>query len=52
MARSVDRIDLPRSLEDAFDFLADFSRTAEGDPVVVEVERLCSRAHMRACSTP
>ena len=40
MARFVDAIDLPVSVEDAFAFLADFSRTAEWDPSVLHAERL------------
>lgn len=40
MARYVDAIDLPMSVEEAFDYLADFSRTAEWDPSVVEARRL------------
>jgi uncharacterized protein YndB with AHSA1/START domain len=40
MARYVDVIDLPLSPEDAFDLLADFARTQEWDPGVVEAERL------------
>jgi carbon monoxide dehydrogenase subunit G len=40
MARFVDAIDLPVPPEAAFDFLADFHRTAEWDPGVVEAERL------------
>ncbi len=40
MARYVDAIDLPVPVEKAFDYLADFSRTAEWDPGVVEAERL------------
>jgi len=40
MARFVDAIDLPLSPEQAFDYLADFHRTAEWDPGVVEAERL------------
>jgi carbon monoxide dehydrogenase subunit G len=40
MARYVDAIDLPIPLEQAFEYLADFSRTAEWDPGVVEAERL------------
>lgn len=39
MARFVDAIDLPVLPEEAFDFLADFHRTAEWDPGVVEAER-------------
>lgn len=39
MARYVDAIDLPMSVEEAFDYLADFSRTAEWDPSVVEARR-------------
>ena len=42
MARYVDAIDLPVPIEQAFDYLADFSRTAEWDPGVVEAERLTS----------
>jgi carbon monoxide dehydrogenase subunit G len=40
MARYVDAIDLPIPVEQAFDYLADFSRTAEWDPGVAEAERL------------
>jgi carbon monoxide dehydrogenase subunit G len=40
MARYVDAIDLDLPLEEAFDYLADFSTTAEWDPGVVEAERL------------
>lgn len=40
MARYVDAIDLTLSVEEAFDYLADFSRTAEWDPSVVEARRL------------
>ena len=40
MARYVDAIDLPMAIEEAFDYLADFSRTAEWDPSVVEGRRL------------
>ena len=40
MARYVDAIDLPIGIEDAFDYLADFSRTAEWDPSVAEARRL------------
>jgi carbon monoxide dehydrogenase subunit G len=36
MARYVDAIDLPIPIEEAFDYLADFSRTAEWDPGVKE----------------
>lgn len=39
MARYVDAIDLPIPVEEAFDYLADFSRTAEWDPGVVEAHR-------------
>jgi carbon monoxide dehydrogenase subunit G len=42
MARYVDAIDLPVPVEEAFDFLADFSRTAEWDPGVIEAERIGS----------
>jgi dehydrogenase/reductase SDR family member 12 len=42
VARYVDAIDLPVPIEEAFDFLADFSRTAEWDPGVTEAERLGS----------
>ena len=40
MARYVDAIDLPIPIEEAFDYLADFSRTAEWDPGVEEARRL------------
>ena len=40
MARYVDAIDLPIPIEQAFDYLADFSRTAEWDPGVCEARRL------------
>lgn len=40
MARYVDAIDLSVGIEEAFDFLADFSRVAEWDPSVVEAKRL------------
>jgi hypothetical protein len=40
VARYVEAIDLGRSKEEAFDYLADFSRTAEWDPSVVEARRL------------
>jgi uncharacterized protein YndB with AHSA1/START domain len=40
MARYVDAIDLPIPIEEAFDYLADFSRTAEWDPSVEEARRL------------
>ena len=40
MARYVDTIDLPLPLEEAFDYLADFSTTAEWDPGVVAARRL------------
>lgn len=40
VARYVDAIDLPMTPEEVFDFLADFSRTPEWDPGVVEAERL------------
>ena len=40
MARYVDAIDLPVPVEEAFDYLADFSRIAEWDPSVLEAERL------------
>jgi len=40
MARYVDAIDLPIPIEEAFDYLADFSRTAEWDPGVEESHRL------------
>ena len=39
MARFVDAIDLPIPPETAFDYLADFHRTTEWDPGVVEAER-------------
>jgi dehydrogenase/reductase SDR family protein 12 len=40
MARYVDAIDLPLPIEEAFDYLADFSRTAEWDPGVCDARRL------------
>ena len=40
MARYVDAIDLELSREEAFDYLADFSTTAEWDPGVVSAERI------------
>lgn len=40
MARFVDAIDLPIPIEEAFDYLADFSRTAEWDPSVSQARRL------------
>jgi len=40
VARYVDAIDLPIPLDEAFDYLADFSRTAEWDPGVAEARRL------------
>ena len=40
MARYVDAIDLPVPIEQAFDYLADFSHTAEWDPGVTSARRL------------
>jgi hypothetical protein len=40
MARFVDAIDLPLPIERVFDYLADFSHTAEWDPGVVEARQL------------
>jgi carbon monoxide dehydrogenase subunit G len=40
MARYVDAIDVPVPIQEAFDYLADFSRTADWDPGVSEAERL------------
>ena len=40
MARYIDAIDLPNPIEEAFDYLADFSRTAEWDPGVRAAERI------------
>ena len=40
MARYIDAIDLPIPIEEAFDYLADFSRTAEWDPGVDEARRV------------
>ena len=40
MARYIDAIDLPIPPEEAFDYLADFSRTAEWDPGVCDAHRL------------
>lgn len=44
MARYLDAIDLPVPIEEAFDYLADFSRTLEWDPSVVEASRLTEGA--------
>ena len=44
MARHIDAIDLPIPIEEAFDYLADFSRTAEWDPGVAEAHRLTKGA--------
>jgi len=40
MARFIDAIDLPIPIEEAYDYLAEFSRTAEWDPGVVAARRL------------
>jgi len=40
MARYIDAIDLPLSVEESFDYLADFSHTVEWDPGVVDARRL------------
>jgi carbon monoxide dehydrogenase subunit G len=40
MARYVDAMDLPIPIEEAFDYLADFSRTVEWDPGVCDARRL------------
>ena len=40
MARYIDAIDIPTPIEDAFDYLADFSKTAEWDPGVCEAKRI------------
>ncbi|MEM7412826.1 MAG: SRPBCC family protein [Myxococcota bacterium] len=40
MARYVDAIDLPIPIEEAFDYLADFSKTAEWDPGVARARRI------------
>lgn len=40
MARYIDAIDTPVPIEQAFDYLADFSRTAEWDPGVASAKRL------------
>jgi dehydrogenase/reductase SDR family protein 12 len=42
VARYVDVIDVPVPIEQAFDYLADFSRTADWDPGVSDAERLGS----------
>jgi carbon monoxide dehydrogenase subunit G len=47
MARYLDVIDLPLPIEAAFDYLADFARSAEWDPGVVEAERLTPGAPRR-----
>ncbi|MGH0031090.1 MAG: SRPBCC family protein [Myxococcota bacterium] len=49
MARFVDAIDLPLPIEEAFDYLADFSRTAEWDPGVEEASRI-TRGEIRVGS--
>lgn len=49
MARYIDAIDLPIPIEEAFDYLADFSRTAEWDPGVEESLRL-TKGKVRAGS--
>ncbi len=40
MARYVATIDVPKPLEETFDYLSDFSNTREWDPGVVEAEPL------------
>jgi dehydrogenase/reductase SDR family protein 12 len=40
MARYIDAIDLPIPVDDAFEYLADFSRTAEWDPGVSDAQRI------------
>lgn len=40
MARYVDAIDLPVPIEESFDYLADYSRTAEWDPGIADARRL------------
>ncbi len=40
MARYIDAVDLPLPIEEAFDFLADFSNTAEWDPGVSSARQL------------
>ena len=40
MARYIDAIDLPIPVDDAFEYLADFSRTAEWDPSVSDAQRI------------
>ncbi len=40
MARYIEAIDLPLPLEAAFEYMADFSRTAEWDPGVAEARRI------------
>lgn len=56
MARYVDAIDVPVPIEEAFDYVADFSRTAEWDPGVDEARcltrggvRLGSRFRLVVC---
>jgi hypothetical protein len=51
VARTVDAMDLPIPLEEAFDYLADFSRTAEWDPGVAEAKRLTPGAVRLAPAT-
>ena len=40
MAHYIDALDVPLPIEEAFDYLADFSRTAEWDPGVSSARRL------------
>ena len=40
MARYIDAIDLPIPVDEAFEYLADFSRTAEWDPGVSDARRV------------
>jgi hypothetical protein len=40
VARYIDAIDIPTPIEDGFDYLADFSKTAEWDPGVCEAKRV------------
>lgn len=40
MARYIDAIDVPIPIEEAFDYLADFSRTADWDPGVADARRI------------
>ena len=52
MARYIDAIDVPLGIEDAFDYLADFSRTAEWDPGVASASLLTGGPPRLGVRTP